>query len=297
MARQDRTPGCISRLGEALRGTDDVGEQHGRQDAMQVDRGRLHTEEGSNLLRPHRHLLDLPGDTGQLADLGVRHHRRDVLRFGDRLFLPAMDEQKGRGLHRREHASHVGVVPDPRELLGHIGRAGMARRLHEEVHLGIGVHVAARRLLRLERAAVFGGAPELEELLFSRYLFGPVAPGIVRDPDAARHRLPPYDRSHPLRMRGCEQDVGGAGFEEPPNVTRSAPAASSTTSRSATRVSRFGGGTFRLDRPTPRRSCKISRENLASAGYHAAPSGSSHSSSTLFWKSSCQTRSGPSPAT
>src|SRR5919198_1319567 len=62
--------------------------------------------------------------------------------------------------------------------------------------------------------------------------------------------------------------------------TRSGSAAARTTRRSATRVSRLGGGTFLLDSPVPRRSCSMSRPTAAASGNRTASMGSPHSMST-----------------
>ena len=59
------------------------------------------------------------------------------------------------------------------------------------------------------------------------------------------------------------------------------PTSPSTANRSAARVSRFGGGTFRLDAPVPRRSCKIKRENPARPTRIGPQSGSSQIKSTF----------------
>jgi len=55
-----------------------------------------------------------------------------------------------------------------------------------------------------------------------------------------------------------------------------------TARQSETRVSRFGGFTFLLDAPVPRRSCRINRERPASPRNHADHLGICQTMSTLL---------------
>ena len=83
-----------------------------------------------------------------------------------------------------------------------------------------------------------------------------------------------------------------------PNTARLVPTASSTAHRSETLVSRIGRPAFLLDKPVPRQSCKIRRENEASPSNHSLSHGCSHHTSRLPPKSNCQAIStGPSPTT
>ena len=280
----------VSQLSLLLRGSDDVGEQDRREDSVQLRRGRRDAHELSDGVEHRGLLVDLQLiRTREQPDLRLTQERGEVR---ERLAVVLASQQEhGRG-DRRHGAPDVGLVVDPVHLDGNIGRGGLP------------AEPAPRR--RIRSPAPSPCTPNTRRRRYPKDRWWPawIAPRCPRS--HRRHSRAPRSSAAPDTTRRGSGRARGTWRRTrrwarrpriaPPRTGRSEPTASSTADRSATRVSRLGGSTLRLDAPVPRRSCRISRENVASPRNHPAYGRYSQMVSTFPNQSNCQTMSmGPSP--
>jgi hypothetical protein len=139
-------------------------------------------------------------------------------------------------------------------------------------------------------------SPVLQLALIHLHVLGPRAPRVVRTPDASRRGTPPHDGLDAIGAGRGEKRVCSSA----PDQTRVHGSFRSNGVEDDTEVRyprlEFGGETFLLDKPVPRRSWSIRRAKEALPRNNGPKTGVSHITSTLPTKSVCQaTSTGPSP--
>lgn len=110
----------------------------------------------------------------------------------------------------------------------------------------------------------------------------------------------PYNTSDDTRSGyvAAKSNAIGPPSDEPNSAARSEPAASITARTSSIRSSRVAASVTRSDKPVPRLSNKINRENDASRRKNRANGGHYHATSKFDTGEGENTRSnGPSPTT
>src|SRR5215207_3967980 len=185
----------------------DVGEQHGLEHTVDLDRG-LVAPTGEELLDGVEGYVlstlgpvQVPG-SWELEETRPRDLVRQVLTAlgGDGVVISAVHHER-RGVDRRERAAHGDIAVPTHDLAHHVGRGGAALVAgHERGRLRVRRHVGDEEPQRLS------GAPPRHQPLDERLDDGRIdAEGIVRTPLHAGERAPQHERGHPLRIRRREQ--------------------------------------------------------------------------------------------
>src|ERR671934_399381 len=190
MALEQLAPGTVAELGGAVRGADDVGEEHRGEHAVRHLWRRLAAHEALDLLRDLGREEDAPV---VLAGHAQRVRSRDVPRYlaGIVLTEPVPIKDEGRHPDRREHMTNVGFGPGPVESHRHRRRGTKTEPVREPETILVALEERWARHCE-ELVAVLLRAPALAQL-------GELTFRVFLQPFGVRRGMKERDRAGPFR--------------------------------------------------------------------------------------------------
>ena len=246
------SPRTITKCRRVLGGCDDVGEEHGRKNAIGVGGSMCAGEEILDLVRD-RHVIAKKGDVvipRELNEFRARNALSDGASVGNvRDAVASAMEHKRRSLDVRQGLAHIDRSENFRSLAPRTRR--VAKTFEARPPLLEPLVVARSLDIEVVSGSHLAGESLVEAPLL---VLGP-AEGPIRRPDGLCRGRIEDERADALRVRCCA----------PPKIAAvSEPAASMTARTSSICNSTTGGTGPRSESPIPRMSNRMSLENDAS---------------------------------